>query len=299
MPTPRVTVVVCTFNRADVLRENIASVMAQGGADFEAVYVDDGSTDATPEVLARAREQHGDRLRVVRTPNCGPGPARNAGVAEARGEWVLFTDDDATAPPGWVATMLERAEARGCDVLAGDIEPFTSAHPAARYEHHRMQIALGPRPRTLRAAPTGNLLIRRALFERVGGFADEPLPAAEDWELSHRLHQAGAAICYDPAAAVIHRYKEDWAAVYRRLRLSGAVGVHIAARRYANTAAYVGYSVARALASPAWCLWRYPLGLYPRAVHLEWVFAAARVRAYLRSLRGLPAHDSLAPRASE
>jgi hypothetical protein len=100
--TPHVTVVVCTFNRADRVGTTVRAVLAQEGPSFELVVVDDGSTDTTPEVLAALADE---RLRVVRQRNAGLGAARNAGLAAARGAWVVFLDDDDVPDPGWLAGL--------------------------------------------------------------------------------------------------------------------------------------------------------------------------------------------------
>lgn len=200
------SVVVCTRNRRDLLEENAKSLLVQRHPSFEIICVDDGSTDDTPQLLGKLRGQHPGLIRVVRTEHKGPGPARNAGAAVARGKYLLFIDDDATAPPNWIADMLRLRKEHDCAVLCGGIQPYSIESPIERYLHYRMMTALGHKPREIKSAPTGNLLIERSLFEAAGGFRDLVLPAAEDWDLSYRLRRQGARICYDPAAAVVHRY---------------------------------------------------------------------------------------------
>lgn len=279
----RVSVIIPTFNRADVLRENIDSVTAQDFQDYEIIYVDDGSTDATPEILAEAQAAHRDRLRHIRTENSGPGRARNAGVGEAHGEFLLFTDDDATVPANWISAMLEAHQASGHPILCGGIDPYAMDSPIERYLHYRMQTALGKRPRPLSAAPTGNLLIPKAVFEGVGGFRDEAFPAAEDWDLSYRLRAGGQTLYYDPSVAVSHRYQCEWAAAAQRMRTTGAMGLHIARHHYRSPAAYTAYSLLRFLLSPLWIPRHYPARLYLLAWRMEAIFALARLKAYLQS----------------
>jgi glycosyltransferase involved in cell wall biosynthesis len=99
---PRFTVVICTYNRADVLPRAIETVLAQSFTDFELVVVDDGSTDATGDVVRAIRDE---RVRYVRQDNAGLGGARNTGVAHAAGRYVVFLDDDDIALPGWLAGL--------------------------------------------------------------------------------------------------------------------------------------------------------------------------------------------------
>lgn len=275
-----ISVVICTHNRGHLLRENVDSVCAQDFDSYEVIYVDDGSTDNTPQVLAESAAKYPDRLRVISMRNRGAGPARNVGAMEAGGEYLLFADDDIIAPPSWISQMLERREYHGADVLGGGMDPFSMETPAERYMHYRYQIVLGERAREVKALPTANFLVRRDLFLQVGGFSEEDLPFAEDWELCYRLGDVGAKIIYDPAPAVVHHYPKDWEPIERRMKATGAMGVVISDGRYPSLALYVAYSTARFLLSPFW-LWRhYPADLWRQAFKMEAVFCRARLHAY-------------------
>jgi hypothetical protein len=84
------SVIVPTYNRSALLSEAIDSVLAQRFTDFEVIVADDGSTDGTTQVL----QSYGDRIRVVRQANRGPGAARNLAATEARGRYLAFLDSD-------------------------------------------------------------------------------------------------------------------------------------------------------------------------------------------------------------
>ena len=102
--TPDVSVVVPTFNRAHLLRESVASLLAQEGVSLEVVVVDDGSTDDTAALL----EGWGDpRLRYLPRPHGGIAAARNAGIAAGRAPYVAFHDSDDRALPGRLAVPVE------------------------------------------------------------------------------------------------------------------------------------------------------------------------------------------------
>jgi glycosyltransferase involved in cell wall biosynthesis len=87
---PRVSVIIPTYNRADLIPQAIDSVLQQTFSDFEIIVVDDGSTDDT----AAAVKAYGDRVRYVWTPNGGTGHARNVGMQHARGRYFTFLDSD-------------------------------------------------------------------------------------------------------------------------------------------------------------------------------------------------------------
>ena len=105
-----VTVALCTWNRAPLLRRALAGLAAleiPAGVALEIVAVDNGSSDETPELL----REHARSLplRALREPTPGLSHARNRAVAEAHGEWILWTDDDAVALPGWLAAYAAAA----------------------------------------------------------------------------------------------------------------------------------------------------------------------------------------------
>lgn len=130
---PKVTIITPCYNAERHLAETLASVQAQTMGDYEHLCVDDGSTDATPELLA-AYAASDERVRVIKTSNAGAGAARNLALEQARGTWVYCVDgDDLMAP-----TLLEEAVACGektdADVVVfrlellddetGEVQPF-------------------------------------------------------------------------------------------------------------------------------------------------------------------------------
>ena len=103
---PSVSVVIATYNRADLLPETIESVLTQTFRDFELIVVDDGSTDNTQEVL----KSYGDRLRFLRQENRGPSAARNFGVSHARASWISIQDSDDICAPDHLETLYRCVE---------------------------------------------------------------------------------------------------------------------------------------------------------------------------------------------
>src|SRR5205807_9766350 len=100
--TPLITVAICTRNRAASLQKAVDSVLPQLSEDIELLIVDNASTDNTPEVamhLAAANRQ----VTVCLEDEVGLSAARNKALLQARGQYVLFLDDDAVAEPGWLA----------------------------------------------------------------------------------------------------------------------------------------------------------------------------------------------------
>ena len=104
----RVSLVIVTYNRADELMRLLESLEGDlGRSDLEVVFVDDGSTDGTAERVTPLLARLGDRVRVIRQCNSGPGIGRNRGIAAARGDIVVFVDTDCVAHPGWLEALCE------------------------------------------------------------------------------------------------------------------------------------------------------------------------------------------------
>lgn len=117
---PDITFLIAAFNAEDTIGETITSALAQRDVDVEVLVVDDGSHDRTPEI---AMGWPDDRVRVVAlTENTGPGGARNAGLANARGRWIAVLDADDTVRPERSARMIARAEQVGAEIAVDNLE---------------------------------------------------------------------------------------------------------------------------------------------------------------------------------
>jgi GT2 family glycosyltransferase len=283
-PEPIVSVVVATRNRGHLIEDSIRSVLAgTEGVAAEAIYVDDASTDDTAARLAA----WGDKIQWRTAENCrAPGLARNVGAALARGEHILFTDDDCVLPPNWARDMLALRERHGCDALSGGFKGLGMDTPAERYAEYRHRINFGPKPKPIQAAPMMCFLVRRQAFEAVGGFAPKRLISMEDYDLCYRLRAAGYSLHYDPAVTVGHQYQKNWQPIVRRLVHTAWTAPRLWRSGKMSPAGKLAKDTARGLGAPLWCLRYFPLGLYPQAVGLEFLYFAVRVGGVAATLLG-------------
>jgi glycosyltransferase involved in cell wall biosynthesis len=119
---PLVSVVIPCFNYGRFLPEAVDSVLSQGVTDLEVIIVDDGSTDETPEVVARLTDP---RIRAYRFQNGGNSAARNHGIELARGEFLAFLDADDRWLPGKLERQLALLEAEpGVGMVFTDFRRF-------------------------------------------------------------------------------------------------------------------------------------------------------------------------------
>jgi GT2 family glycosyltransferase len=216
---PYVSVVVPTFNRRASLVRMLESLVQQTyPADrFEVVVVDDGSTDGSADAVRRLTLPY--RLTLMTQRNQGPAVARNLGVERARGELIVFLDDDVVATP---QVLAEHVAAQGDEpnlVVTGPMSPPGDwPRPAwVRWEEEQLQeqyraMLAGKYPCTPRQFFSGNASLRRARFLEAGGF-DQVFKRAEDLELAYRLARRGASFTFNPRAEVLHyasRSFESW-----------------------------------------------------------------------------------------
>ena len=198
------SVVVPTRNRAPRLRALLASLAEQEGPAFEVIVVDNASDDDTLAAVAEADAAPGAHVRAIHLPRpLGPAVARNRGWRSARAPFVVFTDDDVVARPGWLAALTAAHERDPGAIVQGRTIPDPrEADRLAAFS--RSQAASGPGP----WFQTCNIGYPRELLERLGGFDESFWEAAgEDTDLGWRAVEAGARVVYEPAA-------ENWHAVH-------------------------------------------------------------------------------------
>ncbi|HET9986307.1 MAG TPA: glycosyltransferase [Longimicrobiales bacterium] len=208
-----ISVVLCTRDRCQSLRRTLASFTRQvvpAGLVWELVLVDNGSTDATADVIA----EFGGRLpiRCVLEPQPGASRARNAGIRASRGDIVAFTDDDCLPDPDWLERLwLEfRAEPELAG-LGGRVELADPAdRPVSIRTSARRDRLAGP-DLLFGGIPGCNTAFVRCVFVSVGlydpGFGPgSPLPAAEHSDLAYRVFRAGFRVDYVPELVVRHAH---------------------------------------------------------------------------------------------
>lgn|SRR5574337_37784 len=225
MPRPTVSVVVPAYNAAAFLRRAIDSVLGQTAVDLELLVVDDGSTDATLQLLAG----YGERLQAIPQVNAGPAGARNRGLALARGRYIAFLDaDDWWLPEKLgrqVALLDSRPEIGFCST--GTRVVHADGTPAGDWPCGDIGASL-LETLFMRGAvvsgSTSGVLARRELLLDAGGF-DERLRGFEDPDLWIRLAaRAGYACIPQPLTVVV--------------RTPGSVSTHLVRMRTTTLASF-------------------------------------------------------------
>lgn len=214
-----VSVVISTYNRAEVLPHALDSLLHQGpvGFRYEVVVVDNNSTDATRAVVESFIARGSRNVSYLFEPRQGVAYGRNTGILASKAPIIAFTDDDVTVGPDWIAT-LKRAldEHPEADCVGGRVLPrWSRALPSWLNREHWAPLALldyGDTPFYVTASKrlcliTANAAFRAAVLKRIGMFSPHVQSfkrevATEDHELLLRLWRAGGQGLYAPTLVV-------------------------------------------------------------------------------------------------
>ncbi len=195
----KISVVICTYNRAPILIQSILSLdnqqeMTEG--DYEIIVVDDGSTDDTAVKIRELKTR--TPLRYFFKDWGGRSEARNLGIEKAKGEIIVFVDDDVIAPPGFLANHLVKYKGNDKIVVRGPIvnvkEPriIPDFKPGAEYFSSAFFC-------------TCNASTHRKTLVDIGGFdTDFKEYGFEDNEIGWRLRQAGCSYIFSNDAYIFH-----------------------------------------------------------------------------------------------
>lgn len=214
----RISIIVPSFRRADSLERLVASIAPQlaDRPDRELIVVDDASNDpAYPALAARYPGQ----MRLLTQPkNAGPSAARNEGARIARGEYLIFTDDDCVAPPYWL-DWFENIVTQNpdADLIGGYARPLPHVRrwtPTRWAPFQFLQLGIWYSDEIVVLCSSCHLAVRKRWYDRIGGFREQ-MRWAEDRNLTYRLRRAGAIIYTD---AGWHLYHESEATLRQHIR---------------------------------------------------------------------------------
>ncbi len=180
---PLVSVVLCTYNRARLIRRAVNSVICQRYQNWQLIIVDDGSTDRTPEVLSRLAAAD-PRIVVVRQRNRGLARARNAGLRKAKGEFITFLDSDDEYRPSHLASRVATLRRmQKTDMLYGGLRV---TGPIRK----RYVVDLDDPAQTIHVRHCyvgGTFFMRRRIIGR--GYRFRNMPFGEDLDLIRRVQR--------------------------------------------------------------------------------------------------------------
>ncbi len=215
----KLSIITVTYNNEKTIGDYLTSVFKALPKDSEVIIVDSGSTDKTAEILGRD-----ERVNLVRfEENVGYGKGNNEGVKKAQGEFLFFLNPDTKVLGNSINRLLELAEGNPeYGIVAPKlIERNGGVQPSARklptiigavkglllgqkdeYEAYAPQVK---GPTEVEAVLGAALLMKKELFEKVGGFDRRYFMYFEDLDLCRKVRRLGLRVVYDPEAEFIHK----------------------------------------------------------------------------------------------
>jgi GT2 family glycosyltransferase len=238
-PLPLVTVVVCTRDRPDDLKRCLDSIQNIDYPNLEILIVDNASNNDQTELLVR---EHFPSVRYVYEPRPGLSWARNRAIIEASGEIIAYTDDDVIVDAGWITSAVKVFTTdKTVMAVTGLVVPYELEEESQilferhggfgrGFEQKRYKVSGDRVPWYLlgggRYGTGANMLYRRDLFNRIGGFnvalgAGTLSTGCEDHEMYFRVLKAGFTIVYEPSVLVRHRHRRSYKALRSQLASDG------------------------------------------------------------------------------
>jgi glycosyltransferase involved in cell wall biosynthesis len=187
-----VSVLIPVYNGAEFVSTAISSALNQRNIEVEVIVIDDGSTDATPAVLA----SFGDRIRVLRQSNAGHVKARNNGAKIAQGDWLAFLDADDDWLPDKLAKQLARVEG-SIGMVYTERMNFGETDRVTGNQSDTQELLDGDIFEQLLVqgnfVTVSSVIIRKSIYEQLGGF-EESLLVCEDWDMWLRYTAQGGLV---------------------------------------------------------------------------------------------------------
>jgi len=212
----KVSVIVPAYNARKTIGQCIEALLSQKyqRENYEVIVIDDGSADGTADAVKAYP------VKYMYQRNQGPATARNAGVREAQGEIILFTDSDCVPSDNWIAEMIKPFEDKEVVAVKGGYKTRQKSM-VARFA----QIEFEERFEMLKKAESIDMVdtysagYRKEIFLQMGGF-DPYFPVAnnEDTELSYRMSKLGYKMVFNPNAVVYHLNHPNTIRRYSRLK---------------------------------------------------------------------------------
>jgi O-antigen biosynthesis protein len=211
---PRISVVVCTHNGSRTIRDSLEGLARVDYPNFEAIVVDDGSTDHTADIVGEYD------VRLIRTENRGLSKARNEGMEAATGEIVAYLDDDAYPDPHWLKYLAATFAATTHAGVGGPNIPPPVDGPIADCVANApggpVHVLLSDRE--AEHIPGCNMAFRKTCLEAIGGFDPQFRVAGDDVDVCWRLQEQGWTLGFHPSAVVWHHRRNSVRAYWKQQR---------------------------------------------------------------------------------
>lgn len=210
------SIIMPVWNRLELTRDCLTALsQIKDQPEYEVIIIDNGSTDGTKEFVS---ELKGDVQIILNDQNLGFAKACNQGARAASGRYLVFLNNDTIPQPGWLSALVSEVEAHpevgivGSKLLypdgtvqhAGVVRDLEHRLPYHVYKHVPGDHLAVNQRREFQIVTAACMLIRRAIFEEVGGFDEGYVNGFEDADLCLKVRERGGAVVYQPRSVVVH-----------------------------------------------------------------------------------------------
>jgi glycosyltransferase involved in cell wall biosynthesis len=228
----RVSVIVCTYNRSESLRQalsNMEGLAIPEGVIWELLVIDNNSTDDTRETVEEFQRKSILPLQYILERCRGKSHALNSGIKAASGEILAFTDDDCIVDNGWLASVVSEFQSDpNLSLMGGRVELYNKSDRPVTIRTFRHRLSLGSPGQLFNFIAGCNLAVRRTVFEKVGRFDIHFGPGTaivvDDVDFIFRTFKRGLKIIYSPDVLVYHNHGRRTDEQVRTLNRSYIIG---------------------------------------------------------------------------
>lgn len=212
-----ISLIICTRNRAAILLphlDSLAKIITHSNF-LEIIIVDNGSADSTPDILADFAAKYPDVVSIMREEAPGLSRARNTGYKMAKGDIVVFTDDDCYPNPDFIEKIASSFRTNGWDYLGGRVNLFDPLDAPVTIKTDTELFAISPKSHIETGILHGaNLSFKKFVLDYLNGFdtrfgAGTSIMSAEDTDVLARASAAGFSGGYDPGPTVAHHHRRQ------------------------------------------------------------------------------------------
>lgn len=249
-PQIKVSVVIPVRDEAEFIRALLDSLLSQTLRPAEIVITDGGSTDETPEIISEYIN-NGAPIRLLREAAALPGRGRNLAAAAASNEWIAFVDAGARPEATWLESLARRVQSdEDIDVVYGCFEPVTDTlfKRCAVMAYVAPPVAIDGK--LVRTRSVASLLMKRSLWETVGGFPED-LRSAEDLLFLNKVEQATTRVAHAPDALVHWQVQATPAGTFKRFVTYARNNMRAGLWRQWQAAIFIRYGLLVVSALPA------------------------------------------------
>ncbi len=214
--TPYMSVIVSTFNRSDLIKRCLNSLLSQSYPldHLEVIVVNDGSTDDTEDILHKHKEKIVCDYKWFSQPNCGKTKALNFAIKKSKGDIICLTDDDCIPDKDWIKNIVTGYVNEKVGGVGGLISPLGTG---SFIENYTKKNKFHSNERQINIAMVGgNSSFRREVLDEIGGY-DIFFRNGQDTEIGIRAQSKGYVFIYEPSAVVYHKEEESIIGILKQI----------------------------------------------------------------------------------